>query len=208
MVLSGGLDSVTMLHDYRNRIALAVYFNYGSNHAARELECARWQCKNLGIELIVIPLDFIGSLFNSALLDGADAIPDGDYDSGNMAATVVPFRNGIMLAAAAGLAESRGLRAVMIANHAGDHHIYPDCRPKFISAIADAITCGTDSHIELLAPYTNLTKAEIARRGKALGVDYSHTYSCYRGTPQPCGTCATCRERRQALAEAGLDPDL
>lgn len=208
MVLSGGLDSVTMLHEFRSRIALAVYFNYGSNHAAPELACARWQCERLGIELVEIPLAFIGQHFESALLSGADAIPDGEYATDNMTATVVPFRNGIMLAAAAGLAESRGLKTVMIANHAGDHAIYPDCRPTFIQAMANAIAAGTYAQIELLAPYTNLSKSDIARRGKEMGVDYSHTYSCYRGTPTPCGHCATCRERRQALLDAGLDPDL
>ena len=121
MVLSGGMDSTTMLYEYASQIDLAVTFLYGSNHNARELECARYNCEKLGIELVVINLDFIGEMFHSSLLEGADAVPDGDYDFDNMRSTVVPFRNGIMLAAAAGLAESRGLTTVMIANHAGDH---------------------------------------------------------------------------------------
>lgn len=205
MVLSGGMDSVTMLYEYASRIDLAVNFTYGSNHNARELDCARYHCRKLGIELVEINLGFIGELFYSSLLEGADAIPEGDYSEGNMKSTVVPFRNGIMLAAAAGLAESRGLAAVMIANHAGDHAIYPDCRPGFVRAMGQAIAEGTYEHINLLAPYTNLTKAQIAGRGKGLGVDYGMTYSCYKGGEKHCGRCGTCIERRQALAEAGID---
>ena len=209
MVLSGGLDSTTMLCDYAGRIAVAVTFDYGSNHNAREIECAKEQCRRLGIELLVVEMDFIGRLFNSSLLSGADAIPEGDYDDDNMRSTVVPFRNGIMLAAAAGIAESRGLTTVMIANHAGDHAIYPDCRPGFINAMSQAISEGTYDHIEIFAPYTSLTKAQITARGAAIGVDYAHTYSCYKGRERHCGRCGTCRERKQAFKEAGVtDPTI
>lgn len=204
MVLSGGMDSVTMLHEYASSIALAVNFLYGSNHNLRELACAREHCQELGIPLQVIDLSFIGENFHSSLLEGATAIPDGDYDFDNMKSTVVPFRNGIMLAAAAGLAESNGLTRVMIANHAGDHALYPDCREGFIKAMSRAIAEGTYDHIMLYAPYTLLSKAQIAMRGKTLGIDYSTTYSCYKGGAVHCGTCGTCRERRQALSEAGI----
>lgn len=207
IVLSGGMDSVTMLHDFKDEIALAVNFVYGSNHNARELECARYNCDQLGIELVVVNLDFIGNLFESSLLNGGEAIPDGNYDSENMRSTVVPFRNGIMLSVAAGLAESRGLQAVMIANHAGDHAIYPDCRENFILAMGKAISEGTYEHIKLRAPYTLFTKTQIAARGQRLGIDYAHTYSCYKGGEKHCGTCGTCRERKEAFREAGIaDP--
>lgn len=206
IVLSGGMDSVTMLHEYADSIDLAVTFNYGSNHNMREIACARRQCERLGIELIEIDLSFIGRYFHSSLLEGAESIPEGDYDFDNMKSTVVPFRNGIMLAAAAGLAESHGLKAVMIANHSGDHALYPDCRESFIKAMGAAIAAGTYDNIELRAPYTLLDKAEIARHGKKLGVDYGDTYSCYKGGEKHCGRCGTCVERRQALAEAGI-PD-
>lgn len=195
---------MTMLHEYAPEIDLAVNFSYGSNHNARELECARAHCAELGIELIEIDLSFIGRHFHSSLLEGADAIPDGEYDFDNMKSTVVPFRNGIMLAAAAGLAESHGLDTVMIANHAGDHALYPDCRKSFIDAMAGAVKEGTYEGIQVSAPYTLLTKTDIAIRGKRLGIDYSTTYSCYRGGEMHCGRCGTCRERRQALAEAGI----
>ncbi len=204
MVLSGGMDSVTMLHEYAAEIDLAVNFSYGSNHNLRELECARAHCAELGIELVEIDLSFIGKYFHSSLLEGPEAIPEGEYDFDNMKSTVVPFRNGIMLAAAAGLAESHGLEVLMIANHSGDHALYPDCRQSFIDAMSRAVQEGTYEGITIKAPYTLLSKADIALRGKRLGIDYSTTYSCYRGLEKHCGKCGTCLERRQALADAGI----
>lgn len=206
IVVSGGMDSTTMLYEYADRIALAVTFNYGSNHNAREIECARYNCERLGIELIVVDMPFVGQLFESSLLSGADAIPEGNYDDENMRSTVVPFRNGIMLSVTAGLAESRGLRHLMMANHGGDHAIYPDCRQGFVDAMSKAISEGTYEHIDIYAPYTNITKTDIARRGAALGIDYSHTYSCYKGGAKHCGRCGTCTERRMAFSEANI-PD-
>lgn len=207
IVVSGGVDSVTLMHEYKNRIALAVTFNYGSNHNAREIECARRQCALLDIEHLVIPLDFIGKYFESSLLSGGGAIPEGHYESENMRSTVVPFRNGIMLSVACGLAESRGLKFVMIANHGGDHAIYPDCRGGFIDAMSRAMVEGTYDGVEIFAPYTDITKTEIVTRGLALGVDYSLTYSCYKGEEKPCGVCGTCVERKEAFEQAGaVDP--
>ena len=204
IVLSGGLDSTTMLYEYKDDIALALSFDYGSNHNARELAFARLHCERLGIPHIIIPLDFIHQYFRSSLLEGADAIPEGNYNDDNMRSTVVPFRNGIMLAIAAGMAETRGLTRIMMANHAGDHAIYPDCRQSFVDAMNQAIQAGTYEGITLFTPYTNLTKADIARHGKALGIDYSETWSCYKGGEKHCGKCGTCTERREALREAGI----
>lgn len=205
IILSGGLDSTTMLYEYKDDIALALSFDYGSNHNARELAFARLHCERLGIPHIIIPLDFIHQYFRSSLLEGADAIPEGNYNDDNMRSTVVPFRNGIMLAIAAGMAETRGLTRIMMANHAGDHAIYPDCRQSFVDAMNQAIQAGTYEGITLFTPYTNLTKADIARHGKALGIDYSETWSCYKGGEKHCGKCGTCTERREALREAGID---
>ena len=198
------MDSVTMLHEYRDSIAAAVTFQYGSNHNKREARCARINCEKLGIEWIEIDLSFMGRHFESSLLQGADAILAGHYADDNMRSTVVPFNNGIMLAVAAGLAESRKLDGVMIANHSGDHAIYPDCRPDFIASMGRAIADGTYDHLQLLAPYTSLSKGEIALRGKNLGVDYSLTYSCYKGGEHHCGKCGTCVERAEALRYAGI----
>ena len=207
IILSGGMDSVTLLHDCKDRIALAVTFDYGSNHNKREAECAKHHCQQLGIEHIVIDLAFIGRYFKSSLLEGADAVPEGHYADENMKSTVVPFRNGIMLSIACGLAESRGLRFVMIANHAGDHAIYPDCRATFIASMSEAMAYGTYENIKIHAPYTGMTKTDIAKRGEMLGVDYSKTYSCYKGGERHCGRCGTCVERKEAFRDAGIaDP--
>ena len=205
LVLSGGLDSTTMLYEYEERIAMAVSFHYGSNHNDRELYYARLHCERLGIKHIVVSLAFIKEYFRSSLLEGGDAVPEGDYADDNMRSTVVPFRNGIMLSIAAGFAETYGLKNIMLANHAGDHAIYPDCRPEFVQAMDSAVQAGTYEGIRLLTPYTNLTKADIARHGKALGIDYSETWSCYKGGEVHCGKCGTCRERRDALQEAGIE---
>ncbi len=202
LVLSGGMDSTTMLYEYQDRIALAISFHYGSNHNDKELAFAKLHCQRLGIEHIIIPLQFIKEHFNSSLLQGSEAIPEGNYDEQNMKSTVVPFRNGIMLAIAAGMAENRGLQYIMLANHGGDHTIYPDCRPEFVKAMDSAVCAGTWNNVRLLTPYTNITKAEIARHGLQLGINYDETWSCYKGGDKPCGVCGTCQEREQALKEA------
>lgn len=205
IILSGGMDSVTMLYDYADSIAVALSFDYGSNHNRKELPFAAYHCRQLGIEHIIIPLDFIKRYFHSSLLAGAEAIPEGKYDDDNMRSTVVPFRNGIMLAIAAGMAEDRNLSRILMANHSGDHAIYPDCRPEFVNAMSEAVGKGTYNGVELFTPYTNLTKTDIARRGKQLGIDYAQTWSCYKGGEYHCGKCGTCQERIEALREAGIE---
>lgn len=207
IIVSGGMDSITLLHDKKEMIALAVTFDYGSNHNKREIECAAYHCSQLGIEHIVISLDFMQKYFKSSLLRGGDAIPEGHYAADNMKSTVVPFRNGIMLSIACGLAESRELDFVLIANHAGDHAIYPDCRATFIESMNEAMAYGTYRRINVVAPYTSLTKSDIAAIGGKLGVDYTHTYSCYKGGEKHCGKCGTCVERKEAFELAGIaDP--
>ncbi|MBQ9236848.1 MAG: 7-cyano-7-deazaguanine synthase QueC [Prevotella sp.] len=204
IILSGGMDSVTMLHEYKEQIALAVSFDYGSKHNEREISFARLHCQRLAIEHLVIPLSFMEQYFTSSLLKGGADIPEGHYADDNMKSTVVPFRNGIMLSIAAGLAESRHLRHVMMANHSGDHAIYPDCRLQFVDAMSAAISAGTYEHLTVLAPYTDISKTAIAQRGKALGIDYSETWSCYKGGERHCGKCGTCIERKEALRDAGI----
>ncbi|MBR5403944.1 MAG: 7-cyano-7-deazaguanine synthase QueC [Bacteroidales bacterium] len=204
LVYSGGLDSTTLLYEYKDSIALAVSFDYGSKHNKRELEYATINCKRLGIRHLVIPLEFMGRYFKSDLLIGGGDIPEGSYADENMKSTVVPFRNGIMLSIAAGLAESYELDTIMLANHSGDHAIYPDCRPEFIEGMAAAVEAGTYNGVKVVSPYCNMTKRDIALRGRELGVDYSLTYSCYKGGEKHCGKCGTCTERKEALE--GFDP--
>lgn len=205
IIVSGGMDSITLLYDHKDEIALGISFDYGSNHNAREIPFAKMHCERLGIKHITINLDFMHQYFKSSLLDGAEAIPEGHYADDNMKSTVVPFRNGIMLSIAIGIAESNNLDQVLIANHGGDHTIYPDCRPEFINAIDAAATAGTYNNVKVVAPYTKITKSDIARIGKKLGIDYTETWSCYKGGEVHCGKCGTCVERKEALAEAGIE---
>ena len=205
IVVSGGMDSVTLLYEKKDEIALGISFDYGSNHNHNELPLAALHCQRLGIAHVVIPLGFVHQYFKSSLLESGESIPDGSYDEENMKSTVVPFRNGVMLAVAAGMAESNGLTKVLIANHGGDHTIYPDCRPEFIAAMDAAVEAGTFARVRVVAPYTNISKADIARRGRALGIDYAETWSCYKGGDVHCGTCGTCVERKEALREAGIE---
>lgn len=205
IIVSGGMDSITLLYDHKDEIALGISFDYGSNHNAREIPFAKMHCERLGIKHITINLDFMHQYFKSSLFDGAEAIPEGHYADDNMKSTVVPFRNGIMLAIAIGIAESNNLDQVFIANHGGDHTIYPDCRPEFINAIDAAATAGTYNNVKVIAPYTKITKSDIARIGKRLGIDYAETWSCYKGGEVHCGKCGTCVERKEALAEAGIE---
>ncbi len=204
IIVSGGMDSITLLYDKKDEIALGISFDYGSNHNAREIPFAKMHCERLGIKHITISLGFMHQYFKSSLLEGAEAIPEGHYADENMQSTVVPFRNGIMLSIAIGIAESNGLQKVLIANHGGDHTIYPDCRPEFIDAIDTASCAGTYIHVHVCAPYTNISKGEIAKIGKELGIDYSETWSCYKGQEHHCGKCGTCVERKEALADAGI----
>ena len=207
IIVSGGLDSITLLHDKAETIALAISFDYGQNHSKKELPYAEYHCQKLGIPHITIPLTFMHQYFKSSLLEGAEAIPEGHYEEENMKSTVVPFRNGIMLAIATGIAESHELKRVYIANHGGDHTIYPDCRPEFIDAMDKATSAGTFVDVRVEAPYTNISKADIVRRGTALGIDYAKTWSCYKGSEMHCGKCGTCVERKEAFADAGVkDP--
>lgn len=205
IIVSGGMDSITMLYDFKDCIALGISFDYGSNHNGKEIPFAKMHCDRLGIKHITIPLDFMHQYFKSSLLEGGDAIPEGHYEEENMKSTVVPFRNGIMLAIAVGLAESNGLKKIYIANHGGDHTIYPDCRPEFIKSFNSASVAGTYEGLTIEAPYTNITKADIAMRGKELGIDYAETWSCYKGGDIHCGKCGTCVERKEALFLAGIE---
>jgi len=208
VLLSGGMDSVTALYwaARQHEVVGAISFDYGSKHNACELPMASYHARKLGIWHEVIELDFVNRLFASDLLKSGGDIPDGHYEEQSMKRTVVPFRNGIMLSIACGVAESREAEGLVIAAHSGDHAIYPDCREPFMLAMADAMKHGTYVGIKLLRPFIDYDKTEIARRGIALGVNYAQTWSCYKGGETHCGTCGTCVERREAFLLAGI-PD-
>jgi len=203
VLCSGGMDSVVALHwAAREHVVKAVVsFNYGAKHNDRELPFAAEHAKAFSVRHEVISLDFVNRLFASDLLKSGGEIPEGHYEAANMKQTVVPFRNGIMLSIAGGLAE--------IAAHGGDHAIYPDCREDFMRAIGEAIALGTYAGVRVLRPFIAMSKAQIATEGTRLGVDFSRTWSCYKGGTIHCGKCGTCVERREAFAKAGLpDPTI
>jgi 7-cyano-7-deazaguanine synthase len=208
VLLSGGMDSVTALYeaDAQYEVVGAISFHYGSKHNDREIPFASYQAGRLGVPHRIIHLDFIGDLFESDLLKKGGEIPKGHYEEQTMKKTVVPFRNGIMLSIAAGFAESIEAGGLVIAAHAGDHAIYPDCREAFMQTMGDAIRLGTYAGIKLIRPFIAMTKADIAARGRQLGVDYSQTWSCYVGGETHCGECGTCVERREAFIVSGI-PD-
>jgi 7-cyano-7-deazaguanine synthase len=208
-LVSGGMDSVTALYDaaQSHQIVGALGFDYGSKHNPRELPLGVWHANKLGIPHRTIRLPFINELFDSDLLRSGGPIPEGHYEEANMKQTVVPFRNGIMLAVAAGYAETIGAEAIVIAAHAGDHAIYPDCREGFMQAMGEAITQGTYAQLILLRPFIAWNKSRIVQRGVELKIDYARTWSCYKGGDRHCGVCGTCVERREAFQLASVkDP--
>jgi 7-cyano-7-deazaguanine synthase len=208
VLLSGGMDSVTALHEARagHEVVGCLSFDYGAKHNPREIPFARLHAERHGISHHTVSLGFMNELFKSDLLQSGGEIPDGHYAEENMKRTVVPFRNGIMLAIATGYAESIEAEGLVIAAHSGDHAIYPDCRESFMEGMARAMLEGTYAGIRLLRPFISMDKAGIARRGAELGVDYGETWSCYKGGAVHCGVCGTCVERREAFLLAGL-PD-
>lgn len=203
LTYSGGLDSTVLLYAYP--ITHAVYFRYGSKHSDMELACAESNARRRGVRLIVCDLPWMREILGSSLLVGGEPVPEGHYTDASMRSTVVPFRNGVLLASAVAIAESCGCGSVAIANHAGDHAIYPDCRPEFVNAMSLAASAGTYAHIQIFSPFVSMTKREIAERGRGI-VNFAKTWSCYKGGRFHCGRCGTCVERREALE--GFDPTI
>lgn len=207
VLVSGGMDSVTALYHAAadHEVVAGLSFDYGSKHNHREIPFARLHCEKLGVPHRFVPLPFMDELFDSHLLRSGGKIPDGHYEDENMRQTVVPFRNGILLSIAAGFAESAGASGLVIAAHSGDHAIYPDCREEFMEPMARAIEAGTYADLQVLRPFIDLRKEGIAAVGSGLGIDYSMTWSCYKGGNLHCGRCGTCVERKEAFERAGLE---
>jgi len=211
ILLSGGMDSTVLLYYCLQEydVISSISFDYGSKHNQREISYAQHHSSLNGIPHKTIGLDFINKLFKSDLLLSGGPIPDGHYEEKNMKTTVVPFRNGIMLAIATGLAESMGADTVTIAAHSGDHAIYPDCRNDFMEHMNFAMQRGTYNNTHLLRPFISMTKAEVAKLGADLQVDFEQTWSCYKGRDIHCGTCGTCVERREAFLLSDItDPTI
>lgn len=210
VLLSGGMDSTTALAHARHRgqHAEALSVDYGQRHAV-ELAAARDIARYYGVDHHVIQLPALGALGGSALTDPAVPVPDGHYAEDTMKATVVPNRNAILLMVAAAVASVRGLDHVVTAVHAGDHFIYPDCRPEFIAAASDCAALGTAGfgNVEVAAPFVHMSKTAIAALGHQLAAPLHLSWSCYKGGEVHCGACGTCYERREAFREARItDP--
>lgn len=210
VLLSGGLDSSTALahslttENPGNVLALSV--NYGQRHAV-ELDAARAVAQHYGVAHRTLNLTGWGELLTgSALTDDRVELPEGHYAAESMKATIVPNRNATLLSAAAGVAISAGCDRVVTAVHAGDHAIYPDCRPEFIDLLNLAIQAGTEDAVSIAAPFVNWSKDHIAVAAHLLHVPIALTWSCYAGGDLHCGRCGTCTERREALDSSGF-PD-
>lgn len=208
VIYSGGMDSFTVLHQ-----ALAegydvypVSFHYGQRHA-KELECARAVCESLKLKHQVIDLRSITPLIDNSALTGDIEVPQGDYAPENLATTVVPNRNMIMLSLAVGYAVNIEADICFYGAHGGDHVIYPDCRPEFVEAMNSVSQIANLQPVKIHAPFLLDDKASILRRGLDLGLDYSQTWTCYQGEAKACGQCSACRERLGAFAACHItDP--
>jgi 7-cyano-7-deazaguanine synthase len=209
-IISGGMDSATLaylLADQGQALHL-LSFDYGQRHR-KEVGYARDLAALLGARHDLVELRSAGRLLaGSALTDPEVPVPDGHYAEESMRATVVPNRNAIMLSIAYGVAVAERAEVVAVGVHAGDHYIYPDCRPSFLDAFAAMQAQATEGFgtPQLQAPFAQLTKAQIVTIGQQLGVPFASTWSCYKGGPTHCGTCGTCYERAEAFMVAGV-PD-
>lgn len=202
LLLSGGLDSGVALAT--QDIGYALFVHYGSKHNEREFSHAKLLCAQYSVPLMKISLPFINDMFKSDLLKSGGDIPYGYYEDEDMKRTIVPFRNGIMLSIAAGLAESMQVGKIVISAHAGDHTIYPDCRDVFIQYMRSAVRSGTSTSVSLETPFINYRKEDIVVLGAMHDFDFNLTWSCYKGGELHCGECGTCSERKEAFDRAGV----
>lgn len=225
VLLSGGIDSTTVLYKmkalYGNSVH-ALSIDYGQRHK-KEIEHAQAICMELGVPHKI--LDLKGVIPQTMLTNPHARVPDVAYDQlEGVSPTYVPFRNGLMISACASYIVGKYERKkaemikagysfedvewlLAIGAHAEDsaNWAYPDCTPEFIGAMANAIYVGTYHQVRLIAPLQYMNKAEIIRLGSLYRVDWSRTWSCYKGLSDHCGVCPTCRARRAGFRNAGVD---
>jgi len=208
IILSGGMDSTTLLYDLlaQNKDVYALSFDYGQKHK-KELECAKQTCKKLNVSHKILNLAVLNEIAPSCLTRADLTVPEGHYADENMKQTIVPNRNMVMLALAAAYAIGVKATKLYYGAHAGDHEIYPDCRREFVEQMARAIALCDWHAIELNAPFINKDKGDIVQLGERLSVDFSLTWTCYKGELLACGKCGSCAERLEAFKKAGvIDP--
>lgn len=211
VVLSGGMDSTTLMAHYaalRYQL-IAVTVDYGQRHS-KEIDSARAVAAHYEARHHVVDLSGFGAvLTGSALTDDQVQVPDGHYAEQSMRATVVPNRNAVLANVAVSVAVAERAGTLALGMHAGDHFIYPDCRPAFLKALGDLVAVANEGFPTptVEAPFIHWSKTDIAAHGIMLGAPLDISWSCYKGGERHCGTCGTCYERREAFREAGLtDP--
>ena len=209
VILSGGLDSTTVLADcvHSGFTVEAISFNYGQRHS-RELDMAKLSAKKYGIKHTILDLSCLGEISKTSALTGDVAVPEGHYESVTMKSTVVPNRNVIMAHIALSYAITNKIDFIELGVHAGDHAIYPDCRPVVIDTLNMwAAVADDDWKVTFVAPFLHMTKGDIVFHGDRIGADFSLTHTCYAGTEVPCGVCGACQERAEAFESNGItDP--
>lgn len=211
IILSGGLDSTVLLYHIVEKFGKervkAITFDYNQRHSV-EIEQAKKSCEKLGVNHIIIPIGFLSQLSDSSLVDKSVDVATGHYASENMKNTVVPNRNMILLSIASAYAMGKAnADEIYYGAHSGDHTIYPDCRPEFIYNLSRAIEIADWNVVTLEAPFSNIDKSDIVKRGMELGVDFSLTHTCYNGTRPACGVCGSCNERLEAFEKNNIkDP--
>lgn len=236
-ILSGGMDSAvaTAIAKSQGYEILALHFDYNQRTQEREKECFKMLCKDFGaLKSCIFDANFIAQIGGGALTDTSLNIPKNAleilntnaYESKNsidaqsqqtsnknalesLPITYVPFRNGIFLSIAAALAQRERAEAIFLGIVEEDSSGYPDCSEDFANKAQDFISCGSGENIKICAPLVHKNKSQIVSLGLSLGVDFSHTYSCYENNQKPCKACDSCllRARGFAMAKA-KDPIL
>jgi 7-cyano-7-deazaguanine synthase len=206
VVLSGGMDSTTLLYDVvaQGYETYAISFDYNQKHN-KELGLAKQTCEKLGVNHRIVDLSVLNQVAPSALTRDNWEVPEGHYEAENMKETVVPNRNMVLISLASAYAMGLKAAKVFYGAHGGDHAIYPDCRPEFAEKLAEVIKIADWNVTELEAPYLKMDKGDIVTKGKELNVDYSLTWTCYKGKEKACGKCGSCQERLEAFKKAGID---
>lgn len=188
LLLSGGVESVTLLHEHRADGLRAMFIDYGQRAARAEHAAARWQGTATGVELVHLDMHRVGEAFRAG--------------QSRQWHVPLPHRNMVALSVGLSYATEVQARELYLALNREDTQTYPSASLDFVAAF-EAMT-RTLGEVTLRTPYTTLTKAQIIARGARLGVDYRHTYSCLLGHARQCGGCPQCQKRRAAFAEAGV----
>tara|TARA_Y100000310_G_C20675483_1_gene812792 strand:- start:956 stop:1609 length:654 start_codon:yes stop_codon:yes gene_type:complete len=208
VIMSGGMDSTTLLYDVINQDykVTAISFDYNQKHK-KELFCATHTCKKLNIKHEVFDLSLLNQIAPSSLTREDWDVPEGHYADEEMKETIVPNRNMVMLSLATSYAINIKADKLFYGAHSGDHDIYPDCRDAFVNSMKESISLSDWHNVELEAPYLTLDKGDIVKKGTILNVDYSMTWTCYKGKRKACGKCGSCVERLEAFNKYSIiDP--